>query len=373
MIVTLTANPSLDRTVQLPAALEHGGVNRIATVTSQAGGKGLNVAWVLAAAGMEATAVLPVGPGPLGEALTAMTEGAGALHAGANTGVAGAGTGTPGAGAVRPARSLMRVRRTEVRGVTRVNTAITEPDGTTTKLNEAGAALTSQELEVIEAALLEQASRPEGSWVVLSGSLPPGAPVDWYAYLVRALRSRAPQVRIAVDTSDAALEALAQAWPEAAPDLLKPNGYELGQLTGLGQEKAWALEQDVAAGDHTGVIDALARLRASGVGQVLASLGAAGAVLATPEGTWHASAPQVRVRSTVGAGDSCLAGYLLGQVRGDGPGRCLASAVAYGSAAASLPGTALPGPGDLSEVMRMDGLVTGRPGVRELPVVTRLA
>ncbi|WP_172191628.1 1-phosphofructokinase family hexose kinase [Actinomyces faecalis] len=338
MIVTFTANPSLDRTVGLPAALERGAVNRVASVTSQAGGKGLNVAWVLAAAGVETTAVLPVGPGPLGAAAEAMAASAGAPQE--------AGCPVPG----RP----VRVCQVAVAGATRVNTAVTESDGTTTKLNEPGAGLSAQERSGLEKTLLEEASWPETSWVVLSGSLPPGVPVGWYARLTRLLRAHAPQVRIAVDTSDAALEALVESGPDAAPDLLKPNGYELGQLAGLGREQAWALEEQAAAGEYDGVLDAVERLRARGIGRVLVSLGAAGAVLAAHDGVWCVRAPQVRVRSTVGAGDSCLAGYLLGRVRGEGEAQSLARAVAYGSAAAALPGTGLPRPEDVSALLGTD-------------------
>ena len=92
---------------------------------------------------------------------------------------------------------------------------------------------------------------------------------------------------------------------------------------------------------------------------MLASLGAAGAVLVTSEGVWRAQAPQVRVRSTVGAGDSCLAGYLLGQVRGRSEERSLAAAVAYGSAAAALPGTQLPRRQDLPSFLGADPLLSG--------------
>jgi 1-phosphofructokinase len=77
---------------------------------------------------------------------------------------------------------------------------------------------------------------------------------------------------------------------------------------------------------------------------VLATLGPAGAVLATAEGAWYAASPPITPRSTVGAGDSALAGYLLADLDGADPARRLAYAVAYGSAATALPGTALPSP-----------------------------
>ena len=79
---------------------------------------------------------------------------------------------------------------------------------------------------------------------------------------------------------------------------------------------------------------------------VLATLGAAGALLVTAEGAWAATPPPITVRSTVGAGDSSVAGFILADVAGGSPADCLASAVSHGSAAASLPGTTLPTPAD---------------------------
>ncbi|MCL3777753.1 MULTISPECIES: 1-phosphofructokinase family hexose kinase [unclassified Actinomyces] len=325
MITTLTPNPSLDRTVALPGPLQRGGVNRLVSVTVEPGGKGLNVARVLAACGAEVTAVLP---SPPGDPLLAAIESA----------------ALPGAGSVT-------TRAVSVAGAVRVNTAVTEPDGTTTKLNEPGAGLTAAETAAVEDALLAavRASTTDTArpWAVLSGSLPPGAPTDWYARLVRLLRRAAPGVRIAVDTSDAPLAALATALPGAALDLIKPNGEELGQLAGLPAERAMALEQGALAGDLAPVVDAARVLVGAGISAVMATLGPAGAVLVTDEAAWHATAPDIAVRSTVGAGDSAVAGYVLADTRGeDAPGR-LATAMAYGSAAAALPGTRLPTPQDL--------------------------
>ncbi|SDM87143.1 1-phosphofructokinase family hexose kinase [Actinomyces ruminicola] len=334
MIITLTPNPSLDRTVTLAGPLVRGGVNRLQSVTTEPGGKGLNVARVLARSGQEVTAILPA---PERDPLVAALE---ALDA-------------PGLSAVA----------VDVAGAVRVNTAVTEPDGTTTKLNEPGAVLSGAEVAAVEEALSEavtahtplagaDAAAPAEdahSWAILSGSLPPGAPTDWYARLIGLLRQAAPGLRIAVDTSDAPLAALAAALPDAAPDLIKPNGEELGQLAGLPAERATALEQGALAGDYAPVAQAARVLVDRGVGAVLATLGGAGAVLVTAEGAWRATAPAVPVISTVGAGDSSVAGYILADVRGaDAPER-LATAMAYGSAAAGLPGTTLPGPADLPD------------------------
>ena len=376
MITTLTPNPSLDRTVSLPGELIRGGVNRLTGVTIEPGGKGLNVARVLVGAGQSVTAVLPAAShDPLLRVLGAV------------------------------AADGLRVRPVDVASSARINTAVTEPDGTTTKLNEPGAGLDDDEIAAVERALIEAVRGGDGAdgaegadaasaagaavaagagsvidaeedadaaeagawadsapavrdWAVLSGSLPPGAPVDWYARLVVRLRGAAPGLRIAVDTSDAPLAALAAAMPAAAPDLIKPNGEELGQLAGLPAERAMALEDGAMRGEYGPVVEAARVLVERGVATVMATLGAAGAVLVTAEGAWRAAAPKIHVLSTVGAGDSSVAGYVLADVRGGGATERLRTAVSYGSAAAGLPGTALPTTSDLPAGS---------------PVVTRLA
>jgi 1-phosphofructokinase len=96
------------------------------------------------------------------------------------------------------------------------------------------------------------------------------------------------------------------------------------------------------------VVAAARRLIDRGVGAVLATLGAAGAVLVNSEGAWLATPPPITPRSTVGAGDSSLAGYVRADVLGaDAPGR-LRMAVAYGSGATALPGSALPSPAQIN-------------------------
>jgi len=145
--------------------------------------------------------------------------------------------------------------------------------------------------------------------------------------------------RVAVDTSDAPLRSLVDALPASAPDLMKPNGEELASFTGGDADK---LESDPLA-----AAEAARQLIDRGVGAVLATLGGNGAVLVTPEGAWHATPPPTTVVSTVGAGDSSLFGYLLGDIRGLPAPERLALAVAYGSAAAGLPGTTIPRPSQL--------------------------
>ncbi len=307
MIVTLTANPSIDRTIALDGPLARGAVHRARRSTTEPGGKGVNVARVAQLAGAPTIAVLPAHPAdPI------------------RVGLTGYGISFRAVDAPEPART---------------NVALTEPGGTTTKINDPGPTMTDAVSAGLRATLVELARTAR--WVALCGSLPPGVSADWYADLVAELRGTG--AKIAVDTSDAALRALADRFDDAAPDVIKPNSEELAQLTGADADE---LERTAAAGDLGPTAAAATMLVERGVGAVLATLGAAGAVLATADGCWFAAPPPVTAVSTVGAGDSSLAGYLLADLDGaDAPAR-LARAVAYGAAAASLPGTTLPAPVD---------------------------
>lgn len=303
MILTLTPNPSIDRTVALDGELCRGQVHRVASVTSQAGGKGVNISRAAVSADIPSIAVVP-----------AAKEDPFVLE------LLGAGIDC------RPVRPA---------GDVRVNLTITEPDGTTTKLNSPGAEVLPLHLELMAQAVLVRAS--SASWTVLAGSLPAGAPAGFYAELVGRLREVGGHV--AVDTSEGPLQALVDGLPGSAPDLMKPNGEELASFTGGDAEE---LESNPEA-----TAKAARQLIGSGVGAVLATLGGNGAVLVTAEGAWHATPPPTTVVSTVGAGDSSLFGYLLGDIRGLPAPERLALAVAYGSAAAGLPGTTIPQPSQL--------------------------
>lgn len=303
MIITVTPNPSIDRTLALPGELVRGGVLRVAASLDQPGGKGVNISRACVAAGVPTCAVLPVAADdPFVRELDRL--------------------GVPSA-PVPPA------------GPMRVNLTLTEPDGTTTKLNAAGAEVSIADLDVLADRVL---ALPGDGWVVLAGSLPPGAPDGWYADL--AARLRATGRRVAVDTSDAALDAVvAQLAPGSAPSLLKPNAEELASVVGADAAELEDDPQRVALAART-LVD-------RGVTTVLATLGGAGAVLVDATGAWHGAPPPTRVRSTVGAGDSSLAGFLLAHVTGAGSEECVRSGIRYGSAAAALPGTQAPTPADL--------------------------
>ncbi|MFQ4147936.1 hexose kinase [Arthrobacter sp. LAPM80] len=299
MILTLTPNPSLDRTIELLAPLERGAVQRATAASQHPGGKGVNIVRALSASAIDALALLP------GDADDAVVRALGAENIPHLTLPIGA-----------PLRS---------------NVAITEPDGTTTKVNEPGPVLTPAQLAELLELTVEKSDG--AAWLVLAGSLPPGAPADYYARVIDAVRAahgtRAPL--IAVDSSGAPLlESL-----RAAPDLLKPNGEELAELTGISDGPCLEADPALAASASTSLVH-------NGVGAVLATLGSKGAVLVTAHGSWYGHGPAIEAKSTVGAGDSALSGYLLATLRGNSPQACLQQAVAHGAAAASLPGTMVP-------------------------------
>jgi len=314
MIVTLTPNPSIDRTIELTSPLERGAVLRAAAVSSQSAGKGVNISRAAVAAGVPTIAVLPAAQDdPYVHELL---------------------------------RDGIDCRPEPPAGDIRMNVTLTEPDGTTTKVNSPGAEATTALLDRLRTALRHRAR--QAAWVVLAGSLPPGTPSGWYADVVADLDDL--EVAVAVDTSGEPLLAIASALRRSAPDLLKPNAEELASLTGA--------DPVSMEGDPQATVRAARVLVDRGVGAVLATLGAGGAVLVTAEGAWHATPPPTTVVSTVGAGDSSLFGYLLGALRGAPPAERLRLAVAYGSAATGLPGTTIPTP---------DHLHPELVGVAELP------
>ncbi len=303
MIVTLTANPSIDRTIELSAALQPGEVQRAVKVVDQAGGKGVNVTRAVETAGKLCVALFP------------------------------AQNGDPFVSLLREAH--LTYRPVHFDGRVRTNIALVDPDGVTTKVNEAGDPLGADVLSALTQALRRECQAAK--WAVLAGSLPSGVDAAWYGELVAALADTG--AKVAIDTSGAPLTASAGA--AVKPHLLKPNGPELAELVGTTDD----LEADVDA-----AAAAAKTLVSTGVESLLVTLGGAGALLVNGEGVWFAKnkAP-VSVKSTVGAGDSTLSGYLLADLDGLDPADRLRRAVAYGTAAVQLPGTTIPTPADTNE------------------------
>lgn len=307
LVVTVTPNPSLDLTLEV-GALTRGQVVRAQAVHIHPGGKGVNVARALVANGVPARAVIPTG-GHEGEHLLDLLAGLG-----------------------------IDVVSIPIADPVRENVTIVEPDGTVTKLNAPGPRLTEQEAAALVEVTVQAAADAE--WVALCGALPPGAPDDLYERLVFELR--AVGARVAVDTSGIELTRSI----DAGPDLIKPNAQELAE----------AVDGPVQSLDDA--VQGARRLVERGVSHVVVSLGREGAISVTDGVALHAWTEPVLPRSTVGAGDAALAGFLAAGGRGSD---ALRAAVAWGAAAVRLPGTEMPGPEDIDiDDVRLEELDAGR-------------
>lgn len=260
MILTVTLNTALDLTYRVRSLRPHAS-HRVSEVVERPGGKGVNVARVLAALGHEVT-VTGFAGGGTGRAIRDRL------------------TGTPG----------LTDALVPVAGATRRTIAVVdELSGDTTQLNEPGPQIEPAEwgtfLDRYEE-LLDGASA-----VALCGSLPPGVPVGAYANLVRT--ARAQGVPVLLDTSGEPL----RRGVAARPDIIKPNADELAELTG--SHEPLRATQDA---------------RRRGARAVVASLGPDGLLAVTPEGRWRATPPARIPGNPTGAGDSAVAGLLSGLV-----------------------------------------------------------
>lgn len=261
MILTVTLNPSVDRLIYVKHLLVHD-TNRILRIEEDIGGKGVNVARVLKRLEVPVTAT--------------------------------------GFLAGRMGRYIQRELQEQegiacdfvwVPGETRVNLAIQEEDGSPpTCLNERGAQVPTEALHQ----LMERVARlSQGAeFVALGGSLPPGVPTDVYATLARVAQENGAKVVL-----DADGEPLQQGL-KAKPFLIKPNETEAERLLGRAID---TLEDSARAAQE---------LHEQGIAVAIVSIGEKGAAVACAEGCWVAMPPKVKAVSTVGSGDSMIAGVL---------------------------------------------------------------
>ncbi|POX50261.1 1-phosphofructokinase [Streptomyces sp. Ru71] len=260
MILTVTLNTALDITYRVRSLRPHTS-HRVSEVIERPGGKGVNVARVLAALGHEAV-VTGFAGGATGHVVRDLL------------------TDTPGVvDALVP-----------IAGATRRTIAVVdELSGDTTQLNEPGPVIAPTEWAAFQDRYGELIA--SASAVALCGSLPPGVPVGAYAGLIRT--ARAAGVPVLLDTSGEPL----RRGVAARPDIVKPNGDELAELTGSHEP-----------------VRATQDARRRGARAVVASLGADGLLAVTPEGRWRATPPARVHGNPTGAGDSAVAGLLSGLV-----------------------------------------------------------
>jgi 6-phosphofructokinase 2 len=302
-ILTVTPNPALDVSTSVDRVVaEH--KMRCGPTRLDPGGGGVNVSRVVRNLGGRSLAVHTAG-GPTGAAYRELLEREGV-----------------------PAR-VVRIAES-----TRESFTVDEEgSGEQFRFVLQGPHLDEPEWQALLGAVAEE--MPVDGYVVPSGSLPPGAPVDLYARIARLAHEDGS--RCAVDTSGEALHAAL----DEGVFLIKPSRRELGELVGASLD------------DEASLVDAARELVARGSCELVAlTLGGAGAILVGADEVLRLPTPGVDVQSTVGAGDSFLGGLLMRLAEGSDLREAFRTAVAAGSATAALPATELCGADAVAELSK---------------------
>lgn len=279
MISTVTLNPAFDKSIYIDKLIPND-TNRIIKVETDAGGKGINASRVLKELGSETVALGFLG-GDTGRFIEQVLISNG-----------------------------IQTDFVHIDSPTRTVIGVQEASGAPpTTFNEPGAPVTEDEFDELSAKVRRTARK--STMMAFGGSLPPGAPVDTYRKLVTLARNAGTRVILDSDGEPMRLGI------EARPYMIKPNRAEVERLIGV---KIESLDDAVKA---------LRMFEQFDIETVVISMGSQGAVACSQEGVWHAIPPEVKVVSTIGAGDSMVAGiaHILSK------GGSLEEALRWGSAA----------------------------------------
>jgi 1-phosphofructokinase family hexose kinase len=283
MIITVTLNPALDKTLEVPN-FTPGRRHRTVDQVTMPGGKGVNVARAIKRLGQPVIA----------------------------TGLAGGATGTRIVEALNGEAILNSFVR--IREESRTNTAVLDPTtGLQTEINERGPAVSPQELELFHEKLLYLAKG--ASMCVFAGSLPRGIDADVYADLIREVKKLG--VTTVLDTEGEPLRLAVR----ADPDIVSPNELEAEEL--VGQEF-----NDVE--DRAQAVIEMTRLGAREAIMTVAD-GCYAHVLDDGPALFRVSVEEQEARSRIGSGDAFLAGYVAARYGGRQPVECLRYGVACGA------------------------------------------
>lgn len=287
LILTLTANPAIDRNLTTDR-LVFEDRTYILDSSESAGGRGINASRLIHSFGGR-TLALAVSGGAAGERFESYLRQAG-----------------------------FPFELTPIGSEIRTNFTITDRQGLTIKLNELGPRLTCEEVERLEQAVRRHL--PQAAWLMLCGSLPPGVPAEFYSRLIDAARRQG--VKTLLDTDGAALiEGIS-----ARPTVVAPNQQEAERL----------LSTALVTPAHARA--ATIRIREMGADWVVLSLGSRGAVAAFHKELLEALPPPVEAVCPIGAGDALAAAFVWALTQGSDPADALRWAVAAGTASARLPG-----------------------------------
>jgi 1-phosphofructokinase family hexose kinase len=288
MILTLTVNPAIDRTV-ITDRINYEDRVYVRSSFEQAGGKGINAALVVQGLGAPVLALATAG-GRTGKRMAELLESSG-----------------------------LPIALIPIRNPIRCNLTISDMQGLTLKLDETGPEISPAEEKRIERVTRQ---RLEGAnWLLLCGSLPPGMTPDFYARLVQIAREK--NVRTLLDTGGEALRLGLQ----ARPAVVKPNKHEAERL----------LNRPLLTRQHS--VEALHDISRMGAEMVVLSLGSDGAMGVSSNGSYHALAPEIKLACPIGAGDALAATCIWALSQGHPFPEALRWGVAAGTAAAATPGT----------------------------------
>lgn len=306
-IATVTLNPAIDQTISIPN-FQVNGVNRVAWKQDDAGGKGINVASLLAEAGYKVSV-----SGFLGRENNTLFK------------------------------TLFHHKGIDdhcvyLPGETRVNIKIVDDvQGQVTDINYPGLAPTQPDIDALRTVV--QALVGSCDWFVFSGSVPACMSTDIYDELIGSLKAQGKTV--VLDTSG---DALRYGLP-AKPDLIKPNQAELEEVL------------NTRLSSHAEIVAAARELVGSGIPCVVVSMGADGALFIDRAQAFHAQPPRVDIKSTVGAGDAMVAGMVAGLVSGQSLRNCATLATAFSMGALGQIGPRLP---TMDQIQAMQNTVTLR-------------
>ena len=298
-IITLTLSPAFDIHCRA-SAFQPYHENIVEVTARDAGGKGVNISRALARFGRSNTAVLALGK-ENGDEFCRMLDG-----------------------------ELDALTKIWCDGRIRENITLHEDGRGETRISFGGFPIDGAALRRVRDAL---SSCGDGSIVTLTGSIPSGVPMEDVLALLGECKARG--AKIVIDSRSVSLSELLS----FSPWLIKPNQDEISAYTGEKIETA----EDAAR--------IAKELCASGIRNVMVSLGSLGAVLASAGNAFYARASHVNAVSTIGAGDSSIAGFLDGYASGAEIHACLARAVAFGSAACLREGTQPPLPSDVARLL----------------------
>jgi 1-phosphofructokinase family hexose kinase len=290
LIVTLTMNPAIDRTITVDRlAFEDRAYIR--SSHESPGGRGINASCVVNSFGGRTLAIAPAG-GAAGKRFSGFLKGCG-----------------------------FPVAIVPIRQDIRTNLTITDRQGVTVNLNEAGPQLSAEEYGAVEALVRKKLRGAQ--WLLLCGSLPPGVPSNFYARLIEA--ARGSKTLSLLDTDGPALrEGL-----EAGPSVVTPNQQEAERLLNR------------ALLTRAQFLDAAAKIQSMGAGAALVSLGSRGAVGAMDGGAlMEALPPRIDAVCPIGAGDALAAAFTWSMTNSGDFADAMRWGVAAGTASAKLPGVA---------------------------------